>query len=76
MVGKYEKTPGTQKHQEQRMWSSYKHLHPKAHLYTFLQVYKLSLKFWVKSHDWFINIQLDALDAYYSTNKHTGNITI
>lgn len=30
-------------------------LHPKAHLSTFPQVYKLSLRFQVGSHNWFIN---------------------
>lgn len=30
-------------------------LHPKAHLPTFPQVYKLSLRFQVRSHNWFVN---------------------
>lgn len=30
-------------------------LHPKAHLSTFPQVYKLSLRFQVRSHNWFVN---------------------
>ena len=74
VVGKYERTPGTQKHQEQWMWSSSKCLHPRAHLCNFPQFYQLSLKFQVRSHHWFINIQLDALGD--SMNKQTGNITV
>lgn len=71
---KYERTPSTQKHREQWLWSSSKCLHPKARLCDFPQVYKLSLKFQVRSHNWFINIQLDALGD--STNKQTGNIAV
>jgi len=49
------------------MWSSSKCLHPKARLCAFPQVSELSLKFRVRPHNRFINIQLDALGD--STDK-------